>query len=250
MSVLIGEAIQLVQSLYSKGVQSKDTRLSSRQIYSELTMARSTILRQQANKGQAISKWSIQTIPCVELIKAAPHECPCAPSTGKYILRTKYKIPVAISGLSDSLITSVTTLDGSIRIDETEFTSVKYNDGKKYTSSKAGYYIKNEYLYLVNVTLLTAVSIEGIFDDPLQAQMYPSKCGPCEDCECRAAQDYGFYIDRNALEAVSQIATNRLVILFGQMNQDRFNNANDDSGMGGGKMIHQPQNQPQNQEEE
>lgn len=242
--VLIEEAIQLVQSMYSKGVQSKDSRLSPRHIYSELLIARSTIIRQQANKRQPISKWVIQTIPCIELIPALPYECPCAPPMGKYILKTKYPIPSPIYSSSDSLIYSVTTLDGNIRIDPTEFSSVKYNPGKKYTTSKSGYYIKNNHGFITNTTKLKGITMEGAFDDPLAVQNFASLCGVCTECECKSAFEYDFCIDRNSLNGIAQIATNKLVILFGQMKEDKSSNASDDAGMETGRMIHQPQNQP------
>lgn len=244
MGVLVGEAIQMIQSMYSKGVQSKDTRLSLRHIYAELLGTRSMLLRQQANKGQKISKWSYQTIPCVELIPASLSECPCVPAMGKYILKTKYKLPTAISGLSDSLISSMTTLDGVTRIDPTEFASVKYNSGKKYTADKSGYYIKNQYGFITNINKLKAITIEGLYDDPIEATNYNSLCGVCEDCNCKDYQDYDLYIDRNILTAMSQITTNKLVLLFGQMREDRSANASDDSGNDTGQMIHQQNQQP------
>lgn len=238
----IGEAIALVQEMYSKGVKSKDSRLPSRQIYAELLIGRGTILRQRNTKKQRASRWVLQVLSCVELIKALPHECPCVPTNGCKILRTKYKLPAPVTGLDDMLITSVTTLDGGITLDPITFENVKYNKGKKYTADKEGYYIRNQYGFVVNRTELKATTWNGLFDDPLEVHRFPSICGPCEDCECLDIMDYEFPIDKDGLGAVVQLASNRLIIMFGQMKQDNEANANDDIMMGN-QMIHQPNNQ-------
>ena len=71
----VGEVINRVQSLYSRGVQSDDTRLEDRHIYSKLITARSKVLSQKANKKQMLSQWNYQTIPCIQMVEASKHEC-------------------------------------------------------------------------------------------------------------------------------------------------------------------------------
>ena len=46
----IGEIIQRIQSLYSKGVESDDTRLMSRHIYNKLLTVRARLISQDAKK--------------------------------------------------------------------------------------------------------------------------------------------------------------------------------------------------------
>jgi len=91
--MLIKEIIQRIQSLYSKGVQSDDTRLTDRHIYNKMVTVRSKLVSQEAKKKQKINQWSYQTLSCVELIKAQPNECPCIAPPGCEILRSKYPIP-------------------------------------------------------------------------------------------------------------------------------------------------------------
>lgn len=239
MNPVIGESIQLVQSMYSKGVQSKDSRLTSRHIYSELLNARSTILQQQDTKGQKASKFIYQVLSCVELQKAVPTECPCVPTNGCLILRTKYQLPTPVTGLSDMLITSMTTMDGSEVINPTTFETVKYDAGKKYTSTQAGFYIRNQYAFITHKRELKGVTVNGLFEDPIQVKQFPSLCGVCAECECLDIMDYEFPVDRRTLRAIAQLATDRLIITFGQMKEDKTNNASDDIMMGN-QMIHQP----------
>src|SRR5690606_20582736 len=113
-----GEIIQRIQSLYSKGVNSDDSRLSNRHIYNKLLTVRSRIISQEAKKKQRISSWNYQTIPCIELIKVEAHNCPCIPPLGCQILRSRYPLPKPLSGLSGELIKNVTSIDRTIKIDE------------------------------------------------------------------------------------------------------------------------------------
>lgn len=233
-------AIQRVQSIYSKGIQSKDTRLSNRHAYSMLLTGRGTILKQQANKGQKINEWTMQVLPCVELIEAPIHECPCVPTNGITILKTKYKLPSPISGLDRSLITSVSNLDGREKLDPTTYEEVKYLGGNKFTPTKPRYYIRNQFGYIVNRGKLRGVTINGLFGDPLSVYRFPSLC--CTDCNCTDLLDYEFPADEDTLKGILQLVNNEL-ILFTQMSEDKSNNSSDDTGQPRGKMIHQPEAQ-------
>lgn len=244
--MLLGEIIQRVQSLYSQGLQSKDTRLTSRHIYSAVSTARSILLRQQYNKNQSTNQWSYQTLPCVELIKAPVHECPCIPSNGCMILRSKHKIPKPVSGLDKHLIQSVTSLDGSIRFDETSFENVKYNSkGKKYTSKEPYYYFRNEYIYVTVLKNLKVLTLTGLFDDPVAAKQFPSFCASdCPECECEDIMDMEYPIDGDLVRPLIQLANDELIIIMKQMTEDRKNNATNDTSIDT-SMIHTNQQSQQ-----
>src|ERR1044072_643428 len=96
--MLIEEAIQRLQSPYSKGVQSKDSRLTSRHIYSCLLTGRGTIIKRMYNANQYVSQNNYIWLPCVELQQASYHECRCAPK-GITMLRSKEKLPKFIAGI-------------------------------------------------------------------------------------------------------------------------------------------------------
>lgn len=237
--ILLGEAIQRVQSLYSRGVQSSDSRLTARHIYHALLTARSTILKQQYNKNQKPSQWAYQVLPCVELTKAPVHECPCIPNNGCTILRTKEKLPRPVSGIDVMLIKSVTSLDGTINFDLTSFENEKYSKGNKYTSKKPAYYPRNGYLYFTGVKMLKMATIEGLFDDPVEVKLFPSVCGPCEDCDCMSVFDMEFPVDSDLMNGILSLANDELVAIMKQMTEDRANHGADDTGTTGA-MIHQP----------
>lgn len=243
--MLLEEILQRVQSLYSRGVQSKDTRLTPRHIYSATSTARSILLKQQYNKKQITGRWSYQTLPCVELIKAPVHECPCVPSAGCMILRTKYKIPKPISGIDRHLIQAVTSLDGSVKFEETNFEIAKFaNKGNKYINDKPNYYPYNNYLYLTSIKALKAITVLGLFDDIIEAFQFPSLCTDgCIDCQCADIMDIEYPIDGDLVKPLIQIANDELIIIMKQMTEDKGNNASDDTGSGG--MVHQANDQQQ-----
>lgn len=224
----IKEVIQRVQSLYNKGVQSDDNRLSDRHIYSKLVTVRSKLISQEAKKKQKINQWSYQTLNCVELIKAEVHECPCLPPIGCEILRSKYPIPKPLTNLNSHLIQSVTTVDGNVVFSEIGWTEKKYKKANKYTAEKPDYYIRNGYLYITHRMGLKLITITGLFDDPLAAINFPSYCPDCVDCdECQSPLDMEFPIDNDMIDTLIEMCKEELLGQFSQMIEDKTNNTSD-----------------------
>lgn len=232
----IAEIIQRIQSLYSKGVQSDDSRLTARHIYNKMLTVRAKLISQEAKKKQKISQWNYQTIPCVELVKASTHECPCLPPIGCSILKTKYPLPKPMVDLNQHLIQSVTSIDGSIVYSEVSWTEKKYKGSNKYTGNKPDYFIRNEYLYITHRKGPKIIAITGLFDDPLEAENYPSYC-PDEDCNgktikedcgnCGSYLDKDFPIDNDLVDTLIEMSVNELVILFSKGMEDLTNNTQD-----------------------
>lgn len=232
------EVIQRVQSLYSKGVHSDDTRLSSRHIYSKVLSTRARLITQKINKRQFISQWNYQTLDCVELIKAEPYECPCLPSVGCIILRTKEPLPKPLTGLiGGHMLQSVTSLEGSVIFSETTWEDKKYKKGNKYTADKPDYFIRNNYLYLTTKKGPKSISITGLFEDPIEAENYPSICGnelgcgenvSAEECpDCIGILDKEFPIEKDMIGTLVEIAAQELLVMFSQGKEDISNNTRD-----------------------
>lgn len=224
----IGNLIELVKTSYNRGVASDDSRLSSRYIYTKILAARNRLITQQARKNQKISQWSYQTLPCVELVKAPMHECPCLPPAGCTIYKMKFALPQLLTDLDIHLIQSVTTVDGSVEFNEVTWTEKKNNKGNRYTASKADYYIRNNYLYITQKTGPTLITITGLFDDPLKVYEYPSKCDDCEvnDCyDCESPLDKDFPIDGDMVNVLIQMAEQEIAQGFQQGITDSRNDA-------------------------
>ena len=228
----VGDLIQRVQSLYSKGVESDDSRLTRRHIYNKLLSVRSTLIFNKVNKKQFISQWNFDTLPCVELIKVEGHECPCIPPVGCEILRTKFKLPKPISSLSSHLLDSVTSIDGSVIFDETTWKGKKWRKGDKYTSKKPDFFIKDDFLYITVTRKLKAIDIVGLFNDPVEIANFPSICdNDCQDCDTcpESPLDVEFNIDDDLIDTLIELSVKELVYLFNQNREDLTNNSIDNN---------------------
>lgn len=234
--ITIGEGIQSVQSMYSKGVQTRDTRLSPRQIYSELINARSTVLRNKSSKNQFIGEWSYQVLPCVELEKSTVQELDCVVDDKCVVLRSKYPLPKIIPDIEANLVKYVTSIDGSIRFENIDFQNTKYTSGNKYTSKKSRFYLRKGYLYITHRVILKGVTMEALFEDPIEVYNFPDICNNCSECKCKDYMDIELSVDRNTFDAITTMTYNTLLSMFLQMSEDKTNNSSDDSVS---RMIHQ-----------
>jgi len=234
--MVLRELIQRVQSLYSKGVHSDDTRLSDRHIYSKLLSLRSKLISDKVKKKQKLTQWSYQTLPCVQLTKAFPYECPCLPSVGCEVLKTTIKLPDVLTSYSKHLIQSVTSLDGSIEYSESSWEAQKYKSSSRYTSDKADYYIRDNYLYITHKSGPKVVSVTALFENPISALQYPSYC--CEkgdDCEdtspckesCWSPLDLEFPIELSLVDVLIDLAVKELIFTFNQGIEDLTNDSKD-----------------------
>jgi len=232
-----GEIIQRVQSMYSKGVESDDSRLRPRHIYNKLLTVAAKLYQQQKNKKQLINQWSYQLLPCVEVKEVPIHECPCVPTLGCTIFRTKHKIPAPISGYSKHFIQSVTSLDGQMQFGETSWKGYKYKQGAKYTSKKPDYFIRDNYLYISSPTKVKIITIEGLFGNAEKVLNFPNYCNEQPDnCgtiptvidSCISMFDIKFPIEESMIDDLIQLALQELSVGFNQIGrEDQTNNAKD-----------------------
>jgi len=228
--MLIGELIQRIQSLYSKGSQSDDSRLTPRHIYNKLVGVRSRLLAEELKVKQKLNAWNYQTLPCVELIKTPQHECVCIPPLGCLFLRTKHQLPKTFTGKDKPLIQAVTSINGDTIFSETTWLEKKYKHYNKYTANKPDYYIKNNYLYITSHSELKLISITAIFEDPLDAYKFPSYCPLEVYDECESIFDKEFPIDSDKIDMLIEFSINELIQVFNQNREDLTNNSTDSNG--------------------
>ena len=220
------EAIQRIQSLYSKGVAADDRRLTNRHIYSKLKTVRSRLLFEKITKKQYIASVNYQVLPCVELVKAPLSECPCLPPLGCCIYKTKYQLPTPVSGISNHIIRSVTSLDGNTVFSEITWQDKKYKQYDKYTSMKPDFFISNEYLYVTVKNEIEVIRIELLLDDPLEGYEYPSYC-PVEVEDCTSLYDREFNLDNSMIDALIELTVQSLLVPFNAGTEDSSNNSKD-----------------------
>lgn len=226
----IKEVIERVQSLYSKGAASDDTRLSSRHIYSKLISARSFLIKRELDKRKKLSQRSIEYLECIPLETASKYDCGFSVPPNCSVLKTKCKIPKAINSNYGDYITSVSTIDGSFLFSKSSWERVRYIKGLRYTSSNPVYYFKNDYLFFLvasNTELedLKYITVGGVFEDALGYKCEPA-CSdyvkPCDDLD-----DREFIVEDHLIEPIIKMAVEELLGVFARMPEDRENNASE-----------------------
>lgn len=226
--MILGELIQRIQSAYSKGVQSDDSRLSSRHIYNKLISVRITLLSQKSNKKQRLSEGTYQVLPCVKLIKAPAHECPCLPPVGCEISKTEQKIPKPIMGINGPLVQYVTSLEGSVVYSPISWKGYGYKKGNKFTQFKPDYFEKDSHYYLTTRKSPKGIVISQVCEDPLEAMRFKNMCDDCIDCQdCSRIFDMEFPMDGDLIEPLIEISAAELIDRFNRAIEDQGNNASD-----------------------
>lgn len=222
------EYIQRVISVYSKGAQSIDNRLSPRLVYSKLVTARLRLLALKVNKKQKLSSSATQNLTCIELIRAPLIECPCAPPVGCNFLRSRYPIPKLVTSLFGPILESVMTLDGSTVFNPTTRSGIRHEVNNRYTGSSPRYFI-DEYLYVLGKNKPKYIGIFGaVFEDPIEAEKFNYNCSEGSS-ECFDALESEFPFDGDLIDPLVEITIQELVGYFTNMRQDVKNNASDDT---------------------
>lgn len=230
--MILRNIIQRIQSEYSKGVQSSESRLTSRHIYNKFLTVRATLFYQKANKKQKISDWNYQTLNCVELIEIPAHQCPCIPPIGCEVLRSRYKLPRPITGLNAHLIKAVTSITGELIYSEVSLKEKQYKKGNKYTNNKPDYFIEDGYLFITHLKGSARVlKVVLLPDDPTESIKFANYCDDCVDCvECESPLDMDFPIDGDMAEAMILISSEELVEKFNRFGREDITSDSRDDG--------------------
>lgn len=221
--MLVGEVLQRIVSLYSKGVQSDDARLTYRHAYNKLLSSRAKYLIQKAKKRQQISTWCYQTLSCVKVIDVPITECPCLPISGCTVKRSEYKLPKPITGLINNNIDWILSLDGSIRFDESTRAEMLHIKGNKYTSGNYRYVIDKGYAYFYGKNVPRVVQVRMLCEDPVEAIKFIDACGECE--ECVDIFDMEFPMESGYIDYIIEDAVKELIGTLNPQIEDVKNNA-------------------------
>lgn len=216
-----GEIIQRIQSLYSKGVQSDDTRLKPRHIYNSLLTARALVIKQSKSVGDKF----YQTIPCVEMTNDVVVECGCENIDVCGAYRSVRKIPKIMNVNGNYLIRDIKSIDNRIRFYNVEPDIINFIDGYRFLKDKPLFFIYDDYLYVINDIPPRVISITAVFEDPVEVLEYlnDAECNP----DCISAYDMDFPADDDHLEIILEISKKELIGIFPKFVEDRTNDSKD-----------------------
>lgn len=220
----ISEIIQRIQSLYSKGVESDDSRLTNRHIYNKILTIRTRLIAEDRINNRKISPWNQDTLSCVEVISIPAYECPCIlPPSCKTVLRSKEKLPKAIDGM----LTSINSVENSIKIDLVNKNSARYISSNKYTGNKVNAFIEEDYLYIIRETSIGVIQVRGVFEDPIQVDLFNLTCNP--ETSCDAITEKEFSLETSKIDRLIEMCVREIIDYFKSNIEDLSNDSKDSS---------------------
>tara|TARA_R100000951_G_scaffold20141_1_gene16973 strand:- start:146 stop:856 length:711 start_codon:yes stop_codon:yes gene_type:complete len=165
-----------IKNIAYGGSQSDDTPVSDRQVAYWINQVRAVLVEQLMNTNRSIPDAFVQHLECIELECVDSVECcDTTLNSGEKVLRSTQKLPITIQRKGRNTIVSVSSIDQKISFSQTSHFRQKVNKYNKFTKSSPRWYIKNDYLYVINGSVLDRVSVAGVFDDPTEALEF-TKC--------------------------------------------------------------------------
>jgi hypothetical protein len=203
--------VYFIQNIINRGTPSDDNRLSNRLVAHALKSARSRLIKQKLDKTQFISDFSYQKI-CVPLVVDVYHDCEClGQEVGCKILRSKYKLPNYFTHKQGDTFQAL-KLNGH-QIPKISITSNQYANYSLASKNKLGYFLENNYVYIINNTVLSTISAKAIWEDPDQVSEYSeSLCPEIQNCKDYLTEE--FPIDAELTLSMYQLALEILGITY------------------------------------
>lgn len=179
----IGETISRIRNVV-KGVK-EDAFLTDRFLYSLVIKYANLAVRRQDNENKIMRIQSLfEVLPCVDLVEVSKIDACCAGiKSDCKIMRTKDPIPEPMEGAEGPLLRSITSLDGSIIIlntNPTTYTNMANQPTFKYNNAKYYWYLEG-HLFFPNIEW-EGVRVDGIFTEPTHQYH-------CDEDLCKPRQD-------------------------------------------------------------
>jgi len=180
MATTIGEATSRVRNIL-KAVK-EDPFLTDRLLYSLIIKyGKLLIKREEKQGGLKTNNALVETIPCIELIDVDKVDACCiGVRNGCTFKRSKDKLPKIMEGSNGPLIRSVTTLDQSLRLEETypsAYANLTQSTNFKYLKAKY-FWFMDGYLFIPDVEW-EAVRMEAIFDEDIKPYICSEDARDC-----------------------------------------------------------------------
>lgn len=221
MSVTTKQLIADIRNIATSGSNPVDFRIEDKQILFWVNEIRAMLISQSLQKRPDISDVWLQDITCLELVEVDKSEC-CEITTNCKILRTVRQIPEPIESNGQDLIIRVESIIGDIISKTTAFES-KYVGFGKYTKNKGRWYLKNNYLYIINEQYIDKINVTGVFENPADLIAYTA----CGGSTC-FSYNSNYPCSLKMANDITNIVLKTKVYPFLQLPQDNTNNANND----------------------
>lgn len=179
----------------------KDSRISKRYILHVARKKAESYISSKLNDRSLYRENNVfVSIPCFELQKEDVIKCNIVEFRRcKSLMKSKHKLPKLIYSKYGSSLKEVTSIDSLKEFSPTTPSQYKKNQNRVEKSDNIEYYVKDDYLYLVDS------EIEGV--DLYLITMETDKINTLsacnsEDCECKSLWEYEFTIPNKLEEQV------------------------------------------------
>ena len=195
------EHVYAVKNLLASGPPPDDFRYSNALIAHYLEITRGLLIERKADKYIPLSPQSFQSW-CVDLIKASYHNCCETPASTCQLLRSTNKIPKFLTTRFGDL-SKITDLNGN-PLSKTTPTMQRLSEFSiTNRDPKPGYFIHDNYLYIVANTSLAKVLMNNVFLTPSEVENY--NC-PASDTTCPDPLDVDFPIDADLIAPMYEMS--------------------------------------------
>lgn len=223
------EFINIIRNYFSAGPISNSFTLSSREVLFYLEKSRAKILYDDILAKRFISNHNKQTI-CVPLKEVTEDFCDCGDSGNRkcWILKSECPIPKLIN----NTIFSIDSTNGKLTHEIVFANQVKYKRESRIKDNANKTYVffrtlsEGTFLYLVNNEFIEKVIVEGLFEEPREANEFKC-CGDRKEI-CNPL-DEDFYIDDRLVPLVQDMTIKFLQGAMGR--NDTINNDIDDKDL-------------------
>jgi len=206
------------------GVESQSETISDRQIEMWIHQYRALLIKQDIDKGKYPNPSYIQELKGLKLSSIDASEITGKP-IGKYILKSNLQIPKLIDLNYSQGITYIGTPDGR-EIQIIPQSRSKWQQYKFYTNNEPLVYIKNQYLYLVNGEVLEYLNIRGLFEIPMEVELFNN---PVIGTPIFDASTYKYPIPMNMLSPLKDLIMSKELGIMLKTTSDTDNNASNDN---------------------
>lgn len=210
--------VYAVKNLLSHGPASDDFNYSDRLIAHFLQISRARLIEQKANKYNFISEQSYQDL-CVDLELSNFHGCCGDLDLSCKIMKSQLPVPKFLNSRWGNFL-KVTDLEGTV-IPEITPTQSKYSL-YSLAPTQIGWFLNNNYVYVVNSKVLVKVLLNGLFDDP--DSIHAKNCPTTPGSVCGDFMAEEFPIDSDLISPMYEMTLKFLTI---QTSNDIENNARD-----------------------
>ena len=228
MNNTVGSLIEDIQTLYSRGVASDDSRLSSAYVYNKLINVRNFLIVSQAKKRQKISDLNYSLIFKLEMESLNNLECLNLDIECQQY-RSVNQIPSPLSDLNVHLFNYVMPSNVNRRYDEINRTEALYLKGNKYTKNNPKFIFEDGYLYVLG-ECPKYLRVKYLSKDPVNTELFNKICNQ-EECDFNI-YNYEFPIEPDLVEVLKEMVAKELVDKFLQIPEDNRNDNIDNKADG------------------